>query len=730
MEHCVLKENELTLVCDTMGDIPEGRRRLGLYYRDTRHLSIFELTINRQKPRPLASSWQQDYVCDLLLANPTLQLADGTSVLARTISIQRSRYLKDGLHERLTLYNYNPSPVNLQLSLAFGSDFRDIFEIRGLEREKQGTIARPSSSDSRLLFTYSGLDGLKRSTDIVFDAPPSEVDMEEAGFLTLQRPSTFLPEATDAATLTLFHPPTALVTWDITLEPMKPLALTLHIFASEGEPAAKIASFDQGLHQSSQLYQDWKNQCAAIETDNELFNRLLERSILDLRMLLQPTPEGFIPAAGIPWYCCTLGADSAITSLQTLMLNPSIAVDTLRHLAAHQGSRFHPVHQEEPGKIVHEMRKGEMTRTMEVPYSAYYGGVDATPLFLILFAETMNWLDDDALFGDLLPAARLALDWMERHGDIDGDYYLEHLSASPGDTNSAKWEDSRGAIFYPDGTPVAPPVNLVQVQGYAYRAMAEMSKLLQRKGETDLAHALSQRAQALKENFNRDFWLEKQRYFAQALDAKKRPVENVTSYVGHCLFCDIVDEEKARYVVTRLSSTEMASGWGICTVSRRDKRFNAMSYRNGSVWPHDNSLIVVGMKKYGYHWEVEDIATQLFEASQFFSYSRLPELFCGFLRDREAHSAPADYPVSCSPYAMAAGSAILLLQSMLGLKVDAAAKRIYLTPRLPCWLQHVLIKKLRIGSGTVNLHFDRHGDYTRFDISENEAGVEVVIPPH
>jgi glycogen debranching enzyme len=511
--------------------------------------------------------------------------------------------------------------------------------------------------------------------------------------------------------------------------PGKPLSITLHILATEEEPTPSVVSFENGLSELRNSYQHWFSQCTKLETDNELFNQLLERSLLDLRLLIEETPEGLVPSAGTPWFACIFGRDSLITSLQTLMLNPQIAVATLRFLARHQGTKVDPWRDEEPGKIPHEMRKGEVAKLGEIPHSTYYGSVDATPLFLILFTETMKWLDDDDLYREILPAAKLALEWMERYGDVDGDGYLEYLTRSSVGNRDQGWKDSRGSITYPDGTPAEPPIALVEVQGYAYRAMREMAELLGRKGEISLSDKLNKRAALLKENFNRDFWIEEKRFFAQGLDAHKRPVETLTSNPGHCLFGDIVDEEKARYLVLRLTSADMACGWGIRTVSSREPKFNPMSYHNGSIWPHDNSLIVAGMRRYGYHWEAEEITSQLFQASLFFKYSRFPELFCGFARDREAYSVPADYPVSSSPQAWAAGSAILLFQSMIGIGVDAASKRLYLTPHLPDWLKYASVPNLRIGKGKVDLYFERHEEDTSFRITENEAGVEVVMLP-
>ena len=730
MEQHILKENELVIVSDEQGDMPQGRRRLGLYYRDTRYLSIFEMTIDGQRTRLLSSSSEQNYVCDIQLANPTIELPDGNTALARTISIRRSRYLKDGLHERISFYNHNTFPVPLQFTLTLGSDFCDIFEVRGSERERRGELSSPSFADSHLTLSYLGLDGVRRRTEIIFDVAPTGVEIEERpAEPALRRSSTYLPEATEIATMTVYSPSFARVSWGLTLMPGKPLSITLHILATEEEPTPSVVSFENGLSELRNSYQHWFSQCTKLETDNELFNQLLERSLLDLRLLIEETPEGLVPSAGTPWFACIFGRDSLITSLQTLMLNPQIAVATLRFLARHQGTKVDPWRDEEPGKIPHEMRKGEVAKLGEIPHSTYYGSVDATPLFLILFTETMKWLDDDDLYREILPAAKLALEWMERYGDVDGDGYLEYLTRSSVGNRDQGWKDSRGSITYPDGTPAEPPIALVEVQGYAYRAMREMAELLGRKGEISLSDKLNKRAALLKENFNRDFWIEEKRSFAQGLDAHKRPVETLTSNPGHCLFGDIVDEEKARYLVLRLTSADMACGWGIRTVSSREPQFNPMSYHNGSIWPHDNSLIVAGMRRYGYHWEAEEITSQLFQASLFFKYSRFPELFCGFARDREAYSVPADYPVSSSPQAWAAGSAILLFQSMIGIGVDAASKRLYLTPHLPDWLKYASVPNLRIGKGRVDLYFERHEEDTSFRITENEAGVEVVMPP-
>ncbi len=731
LELRVLKEDQLVLVTDKFGDIPRGRRRLGLYHSDTRHLSLFELTVNGERPRHLASSCRQTAVCDIQLANPTMANSDGTPVVVRTIGIERNRFLRDGLHERITLYNHNPFPVQLELKLLLGADFLDMYEVRGFQRAARGSLEEPRATDTELTFAYIGLDQTERLTTVVFDTPPSTLQVGERQSVVAAAASTFLPESTDVVRGPTISTASATAVWKLILQPRKPLRLSLHILAREHTSGSDIAPHDRGLSAACTRFDDWADTSTKITTDNELFNELLHRSSLDLALLLERTPQGPVPDAGIPWFACVYGSQSAITSLQTLSLNPYIAVSTLRHLARHQGTEVNPYREEEPGKIVHEMRKGELAATGEIPHAAFYGGVNATPLFLILFAETMKWLDDDQLYQEILPAAKMAIDWMFRYGDMGGDGYIEYWTRSTRGTGDQGWPDGRGVVVHSDGTLAEQPVRLAEAQGYAYRAMREMAELLQKKGEGKIARTLSRRASSLKKKFNRDFWLEDERYIAQALDARKRPVPNITSSAARCLFCDIVDEDKARYLVTRLSSPEMASGWGIRTLSDKAENYNPMSYRHGSVWPHDNSLIVAGMKRYGYHWEVEQITSQILDASTFFPNNQLPELYSGFRRDRKAYSIPAEYPVSCSPHACAAGSAFLLFQSLLGLQPDAAAKRVYLSPRLPKWLRHASVENLRVGNKSLNLHFDRVGDDegTRFEISDNEADLEVVIPP-
>lgn len=732
MDGHILKENDVMISTNDMGDIPGGRRHFGLYHHDMRYLSAFTMTVNKLEPRLLSSSSEQNYVCDIQMANPTLKLSNGMVAMARSIGIRRNRYIKDGFHELISFYNHNPFTVPIELTLGFGSDFYDILEIRGLERKERGRIGKPVFKDSCLVLSYLGLDKVKRHTEVIFDTPPTNVEYEE-GVQFFKRMSTFLPAATDVVTRNILKPPSADVSWELSLEPGKALYFSYHILAHEGsKKPSETEPFNEGLAYLRESYRDWQDSCTVIETDNALFNRLINRSVKDLRLLLESTPDGPVTSAGLPWFDCVIGRDSLITSLETMMINPQIAVSTLRFLAKYQGTKVDPSHEEEPGKIMEEIRKGELANIEEVPHALYYGCMETTPLYLMLFAETMKWLDDDKLYKELLPAAKNALDWLVKHSDSNGGY-IEYGDKSKNGADKLSWidaliEEVPHAINYPDGALVGMPVALVETQGYSYRAMADMAELLARKGELDISKKLKQRAEKLKSNFNSDFWLPDTRYFALGIDRDKKAVKTIASNPGHGLYCGIIDEEKARYVANRLTGRDIACGWGLRNISSRESIFNPMSYRYGSIWPYDNALIVAGMKRYGYHWEAEQITSQIFHASAYFRYSRLPGLFCGFSQNIEGHAGPSEYPVSSSPQAWSASSAILLFQSMLGLSVDASKKRMSLNPMLPSWLQTATVKNLKIGNDTVNLYFERRGETTRFEITENNARVEVVIP--
>ncbi|HMA33701.1 MAG TPA: amylo-alpha-1,6-glucosidase [Chloroflexia bacterium] len=730
MNKLVLREGDMFMVSDQRGDMAPGQT-LGLYYNDTRYLSVFELALSGQAPTLLSSSCEQDFMANLQFTNPTLPRPAAPDVLPHTISLRRNRLVQDGLRERIGLMNYNREPVTVQLTLVLGADFRDMFDVRGFPRAARGTLHAPEWQDNVLTFSYTGLDTRRRCTRLSFDPPPTHVEILAPGEAILDRPGTVLPESVERTQTHTVLPPLARIGWEVTLVATQPWAVTL-LIAPEGPPLpAPSPQFDEDARRLRQQYLQWETGWEA-RTDHTLFNRLLNRSLADLRVLSRPVHGGYLPVAGIPWFAVPFGRDSLITALQTLIFKPEIAVGTLHFLAAHQGQVVDPWREEQPGKILHEMRFGEMAGLGEIPHRRYYGTIDATPLFLLLFAETMRWLDDNRLFRELEPPVRAALDWIDHYGDLDGDGYVEHLggAGTMASLRNQGWKDSKDSLQWPDGSYPDPPIALAEVQGYVYAAKQGCSALFARYGDRPLADRLAQEAAALKTRFNQDFWIEPLGFFAHALDGQKRPVPTVTSNPGHCLLAGLIDDAHQAAVVQRLLSPDMECGWGIRTVSSAHPSFNPMSYHNGSIWPHDNAIIAAGLMRHGYTAEALQILQVIMDAALHFRYLRLPELYCGFPRDLRYYNIPAEYPVSCSPQAWAAGTMVHLFQTMLGLEPDAAAGRLRLNPHFPAGLNEVHIQNLRLGAHTLDLRISRPTAAAppTVQVLRNPGGLGIIVP--
>jgi glycogen debranching enzyme len=666
------------------------------------------------------------------------------TLLPRTISIRRNRFIEDGLHERLGLFNYNSFPVDLTLTMRFGSDFRDMFDVRGYRRAKRGEIRQPVWHNGRITFSYLGLDKVERKTEVAFDTPPNEILVhkpEDPDKNQGLEEREVLPYSTSAVVLEAVKPALVDAVFHITLEPGQPFAITYHIVPrSLGTGQAALpTTFDMGARRMRLAYESWFREGTFITSDNEVFDKFLQRSFYDLRILTEELPTGLLPIAGIPWFAVPFGRDSIITALQTLIFDPQLAVGTLRFLAQYQGKKVDEWNEEEPGKILHELRFGEMTVLHEMPHVPYYGSVDSTPLFLLLFAETMLWLNSEELYKEFLPNLKAALGWIDRYGDVDGDGFIEYYCHNERGVKNQGWKDNAASLQFRDGTYPEQPIALCEAQAYVYAAKLGIANIIEYYGETTWAEQLRQEAARLKQAFNEKFWMPEENYFAQALDKDKRQVPTIGSNPGHCLWCGIVDEEKAEAVVRRMMQEDMSSGWGIRTVSTKEPSFNPMSYHNGSVWPHDNSIIAAGMKRYGYSDEANTVISQVFAASQRFRYYRLPELFCGFQQDNRYYSSPSEYPVSCSPQAWTAGAAIFFLQIMLGLTVDARARRVTLQPKLPAWLAELKLEGILVGDQKVTIRVYRNqtapetyelevlqeGDIVKVELLDNQAEAEI-----
>jgi glycogen debranching enzyme len=743
LERTVLKEGQIFLVADRAGDIKllnlEGH---GLYYRDTRHLSLFEMDISGTQLTLLSHSGELNFMSNLQFANDTLFGPAGEVIAEpRTISIRRNRFLfGDGLHERLGLLNYNPHPVQLTVRITLGSDFRDMFEVRGYFPDDTG-VALGEMKPIEVLpegvrLGYRGSDSVERHTHVTFDPPPASVEIVNPKLRRLG-PAEALPglvQWNDPRDEGRVVPPIAAAVFKIDLPPMEFRSVTVHIAPQADDAPTPSSARDGagvGLDRARLLdaafigmrdsYDEWRSASTQIETDHELFDQLLRRALQDLRLLIDNVDGDLVPTAGIPWFAVPFGRDSLITAMQCLPLRPSIAAGTLRFLARHQGTEVNDFRDEQPGKILHEVRLGELAKLNRVPHSPYYGSVDATPLFLVALGEYVRWTGDLDLARSLLPNAEAALAWMRDYGDIDNDGFLEFHSHSSEGIRNQGWKDSVDSTSHRDARLAEPPIALSEVQAYAFAAHREMADLYARLGEPAKERVERSLAERMRQQFLERLATSDEQgpFWAMGIDGEGRRIETVTSNPGHALWAGLLRGKEARPTIDRLLADDMLCGWGIRTLSSRARTFNPMSYHNGSVWPHDNALIALGMKRAGADIAARDVASQIFEAGLRFPGSRLPELWCGFSRDRRYHSTPAQYPVSCSPQAWAAGSAFMLLQALLGLEADAFEGVVRLRPVLPNWLGRVSFRKLRVAGSQVDFDVIREGHRLLVDVIDD-----------
>ncbi|HSS35330.1 MAG TPA: glycogen debranching N-terminal domain-containing protein, partial [Patescibacteria group bacterium] len=625
------------------------------------------------------------------------------------------------LREELTVANFTEHPESVRVDLALGTDAADIFEVRGYDRDGTGRALDVVIGPDRVAFGHLGLDGMIRRTQVAFTG--AEV------VATLDLPAA---ERVPGAALIL--------RWRLDVEPRGRVELGWPVWADEAPLDARTATDppEVGLApgpapvvdeaDGAAAYETWRSGMAAVESDNELFDRLIERSMADLRLLLNDGPgagERYL-AAGVPWFATLFGRDSIIGAYESIAFRPDLAVATLEVLAARQAVVDDPRTDAEPGKILHEVRTGEMARTGELPFATYYGSVDSTPLWLILLGETHDWTGDDALVDRLWPNALAALAWIDQSGDVDGDGFVEYLRRAPLGLINQGWKDSTDAIRDRAGRRAEPPIALAEVQGYVHDAKRRMARLARRRSETALADRLEREADELKTRFNAAFWVADRGFYAMALDDAKRPMDALASNAGQALWGGIVDKARAAAVVAKLNGPELDSGWGVRTYGAGQPGYNPLGYHTGSVWPHDNALIVAGIKRYGFDLEAGALAGRIFEAAQRFPDLRLPELYCGF--DRRDVGVPVPYPVACSPQAWSAASALLLVRTMVGARASAADRTLELVrPHLPTWLGKLTVTGLRVGDASVDLLFHRWRGTTSAEVLRKTGDLEVTI---
>ena len=696
----VLQHDDAFAVFDLRGDIGAlGPGEQGLYHEGTRFLSLFRLRLNGRRPLLLSARVKEDnelFGADL--TNPDMPIGGTDHILARDIlHIFRARFLwRDTWHERVRLWNYGHTPLQLALAFDIDADFADIFEVRGTRRDLRGTRLPTIAQDRELRLAYRGLDREIRTTVIEWSEPPTTMSSTGAQF-------------------------------DYTLEPQSQIVLSLAIRCEHESRAVTPHAFETAQSELAADRDAARGRYAIVETSSERFNEWVRRSAADMRMLTSKTPYGDYPYAGVPWFSTPFGRDGIIAALQTLWINPAVARGVLSYLAATQATAADPIQDAEPGKILHEARASEMARLGEVPFGRYYGSIDATPLFVVLAGAYFDRTGDRPFLERLWPHLDRALDWIERYGDRDGDGFIEYARRSPTGLIHQGWKDSHDSIFHADGTLADGPIALCEVQAYVYDARVRAARLVSAiGGDPRRADRLLRQAEQLREAFEARFWCEEEGIYAIALDGDKRRCRVATSNAGHCLFGGIAAPERARRVAQRLIASEMFSGWGVRTVSAQELRYNPMSYHNGSVWPHDNGIVAAGFSRYGFDDLVPIPFTAMFEASADLEGHRLPELFCGF--HRRSGEGPTSYPVACAPQAWASGAVFHLIQSCLRLSI-AAADRALIVNRalLPPFLSYLRLRNLELPFGEVDLLFERQPQAVSVTVLQQSGQFDVRI---
>jgi glycogen debranching enzyme len=693
----VLKYGAMFALFDRLGDMQhQGMGEQGIFFNGTRYLSEMLVRLWNERPLLLSSTIEpNNFLFSADLTNLDVSRGNNVVIHRGTLHVLRSRFLwRSVAYEEFKFANYGLEGLSVPLSIRFAADFADIFQVRGLNRERTGRILPPERGSNYLLLTCDGLDGIQRRTRIEADPPPLEISGQEMGFR-------------------------------FDLEPKDELALTISVSCENDDRHSKAMSFPKAIRQAESEMKTGSRETPRVTSSNSRFNDWTRRSSADVQMMTVGNPERNYPYAGVPWFSTVFGRDGIITALEMLWVEPALARGVLEFLASTQAIEVDESNEAEPGKIIHEMRHGEMANLHEVPFARYYGTVDATPLFVMLAGAYYERTGDRELIKQIWPNIRAALDWIDNYGDRDGDGFVEYAAHGTRGLVQQGWKDSNDSIFHADGSIAEPPIALCEVQGYVYAAKLAAARLSAVMGDFASSQALQEQARTLRDRFEEAFWCKELNVYALALDGKKSACQVRTSNAGHSLFTGIASADHAKALAQTLFAKDFYSGWGVRTLSSKEARYNPLSYHNGSVWPHDNALIASGLARYGFKNLAGKILLALMDVSSMLELHRLPELFCGL--DRREGEGPTLYPVACSPQAWAAAASFMLIEACLGLTIQGVENRvIFNRPSLPEGIPQLSIRGLRIGNATADLLFERQIDNVRVQVLEKQGDIEVV----
>jgi glycogen debranching enzyme len=694
-----LKHDDLFGVFDKQGNCQGGADGPdGLFYQDTRFLSGLGLCVGGMDPLQLSSIVLDDNGAMIVdLANADLHDSDGKIWLQRdSLYVGRLKFLcETTCYERIRVRRFGPCGRRIPLEVSFDADFADLFEVRGERRAKRGGRSVVIVDERTVRVTYVGLDDVRRSTTLRFDPVPDELGEHKAR-------------------------------WDLDLEGADRTSLVMGIDCRIGDEAVEPPHILSAFRTVRRTRRRRNRDQARVNSSNELFNAVIHRAVSDIDMLLTDTQYGLYPYAGVPWYSTIFGRDGIITAIELLWAAPDIAKGVLKALAMSQATEVDEAADAQPGKILHEMRGGEMARLGEVPFGRYYGSVDATPLFVMLAGLYLKRSGDLDTIRAIWPNIRAALEWIDGSGDPDGDGFVEYARMTERGLANQGWKDSFDSIFHADGSGAEGPIALCEVQAYVFAAKRAAADIARALGEGTIADGLLRQAEALRQRFEEQFWLDDLGCYALALDGRKQPCRVLSSNAGHALFAGIASPERAARLARLLTEKRFFSGWGIRTIAQGEARYNPMSYHNGSVWPHDNALIAMGFARYGHKAEVLKIFQGLVEAAYTDEFRRLPELFCGF--SRRKGRGPTAYPVACSPQAWAAAAPFALIAAATGLELEYKEDQVRLcNPAMPEFIDDLYLHDVSVAGSRLDMRLSRSGDDVTTAVTRRQGQAALVI---